>query len=483
MFENTISFILFYIHLSHTISPSPTSFKVIGPTTEDPTLSPSDKPSPSPSVSPTTAAPTEADATTKPTVSPVVSTESPTQSPQEGTATPTSFVSSPPTTPGSELLGPITTTGLKMVLKGQCSIPNNSEYEQSTGDAFVDAYDNSSDLYDTKVEITISNTAGTCESSRRLSGGSRSLQASDPSVEVTYTQTMYYRTRDTGLSTNEIFTYPLSTEPLRDQYIGELKLLDGYEDLTAVSTISISDDSNKGVDGGNDAGGMSTGAIIGIACGGGAALIMLIAGYVYYKKKNNDDEEFIEGSQADRSGTLSGTQGMMSGTSGVGTGSSVPTYGDQSVATVDYDYSRAYGGAGGQSLSEAGGTLGSRTRQTAADEDPNMVPGSGGTIFSDDQTFDRAYQDDTHEELMDFYAPAGKLGVVIDTPDDGAPVVHAVKDTSPICGKVMVGDKLVAVDDEDVRAMTAIKVSKLISRKSNNASRKLTIIRNVPNQR
>ena len=304
---------------------------MIGPTTEDPTLSPSDKPSPSPSVSPTTAAPTEADATTKPTISPVVSTESPTQAPQEGTATPTSFVSSPPTTPGSELLGPITTTGLKMILKGQCSIPNNSEYEQSTGDAFVDAYDNSSDLYDTKVEITISNTAGTCESSRRLNGGSRLLQASDPSVEVTYTQTMYYRTRDTGLSTNEIFTYPLSTEPLRDQYIGELKLLDGYEDLTAVSTISISDDSNKGVDGGNDAGGLSTGAIIGIACGGGAALIMLIAGYVYYKKKNNDDEEFIEGSQADRSGTLSGTQGMMSGTSGVGTGSSVPTYGDPGV--------------------------------------------------------------------------------------------------------------------------------------------------------
>jgi hypothetical protein len=40
-----------------------------------------------------------------------------------------------------------------------------------------------------------------------------------------------------------------------------------------------------------------------------------------------------------------------------------------------------------------------------------------------------------------------------------------------------VGDKLVAVDDEDVRTMTAVKVSKLISRKSANPSRKLTIVR------
>lgn len=147
-----------------------------------------------------------------------------------------------------------------------------------------------------------------------------------------------------------------------------------------------------------------------------------------------------------------------------------------SVVTMDYDYSKAYGGAGNYSLSDAGGTLGSRTRQTAAD--PALIPGSGGTIFSDDHTFDQAYEG-VREELLDIYAPAGKLGVVIDTPNDGPPIVHAVKDTSPIADKVRVGDKLVAVDDEDVRDMTAIKVSKLISKKSTNASRKMTVIRTV----
>ena len=56
-----------------------------------------------------------------------------------------------------------------------------------------------------------------------------------------------------------------------------------------------------------------------------------------------------------------------------------------------------------------------------------------------------------------------------DTPQfEGPPVVHAVKDSSVIADLIQVGDKLVAVDDEDVTNMTAIKVSKLISRKSAN---------------
>jgi C-terminal processing protease CtpA/Prc len=65
-----------------------------------------------------------------------------------------------------------------------------------------------------------------------------------------------------------------------------------------------------------------------------------------------------------------------------------------------------------------------------------------------------------------------------DTPQfEGPPVVHAVKDSSVIADLIQVGDKLVAVDDENVTNMTAIKVSKLISKKSANPSRKLTVIR------
>lgn len=143
-----------------------------------------------------------------------------------------------------------------------------------------------------------------------------------------------------------------------------------------------------------------------------------------------------------------------------------------SVATVDYDYSKAYGGGDTSVVSSAGGTMGDATRQTGE------MTASGGTALTAlgaEANYGESLG--TKDEVLEIYAPAGKLGVVIDTPDDGAPVVHAVKDSSVIADQIQVGDKLIAVDDENVRSMTAIKVSKLISKKSANPSRKLTIIR------
>ncbi|KAL3806021.1 hypothetical protein ACHAXA_000799 [Cyclostephanos tholiformis] len=164
---------------------------------------------------------------------------------------------------------------------------------------------------------------------------------------------------------------------------------------------------------------------------------------------------------------------------GTAMGSSIPqSHENQMVGSTDYDYAAAYGGMGIGEASEAGGTMGSRTRQTVADADDMAigVTQSGLSVFSEDPTFDQVYKSDLHEEILEVYAPAGKLGVVIDTPNDGAPVVHAVKDSSPIADKIKVGDKLVAVDDEDTRTMTAIRVSKLLSRKKDNETRKLTVI-------
>ena len=370
-----------------------------------------------------------------------------------------------------------------MSFSGIDSIPNQEEWTRATENFWEVIYNDRDDIRDVVVSIAIDKTVPSTSGGRRLNQQHRGLQQG-VSVEVFYTQTMAYR-GDTDLTMDDLVALPLSTSTDRDEYVGSLKRFDGYEDLTEVSEISISDDSGDREPGGGEDGtetsdgdgGLGIGAIIGIACAGAAVLVFII-GFAYYRTKNKDEDG------NDPNSTLAGssTQDATQTATGAGTGSSVPNYGDTSVATVDYDYSRAYGGAGAHSLSDAGGTLGSRTRQTAADDvDPTMMPpGSGNTIFSDDQTFDQAYED-VREELLDVYAPAGKLGVVIDTPDDGAPVVHAVKDSSPIADKVQVGDKLVAVDDEDVRAMTAIKVSKLISRKSNNASRKLTIIRHVSN--
>ena len=84
-----------------------------------------------------------------------------------------------------------------------------------------------------------------------------------------------------------------------------------------------------------------------------------------------------------------------------------------------------------------------------------------------------------NEELIVIYAPAGKLGVVIDTPGACAPVVFSIRDNSVVADKLQVGDTLVAVDDEDVRSLPAIKISNLISKRSGNAVRKLSFIRIV----
>jgi PDZ domain len=140
---------------------------------------------------------------------------------------------------------------------------------------------------------------------------------------------------------------------------------------------------------------------------------------------------------------------------------------------VDYDYSKAYGGGGDTSVvSSVGGTLGDATRQTAGE----VAAGRLALGANYDDTI-RENARLPREQVIVVEAPAGKLGVVIDTPDDGAPVVHAVKDTSVIANQIQVGDKLIKVDDEDVRSMTAIKVSKLISKKSANPVRRLTIVR------
>lgn len=166
-------------------------------------------------------------------------------------------------------------------------------------------------------------------------------------------------------------------------------------------------------------------------------------------------------------------------------------YEDKSIATVDYDYSKAYGGGstsftGSSSFSQQQqvSSFNSQYKQRNASppqQQQNQLPQSSFSVFSDDASFDAHYQEPYKEQTIEVLAPAGKLGVVIDTPDEGAPIVHAIKETSCVADKLKVGDKLIRVDEEDVTAMTAIKVSKLISRKSANSARKLTIVRTVVN--
>lgn len=104
----------------------------------------------------------------------------------------------------------------------------------------------------------------------------------------------------------------------------------------------------------------------------------------------------------------------------------------------------------------------------SGDEDATSKSGAGKYSDSDLQI---------EEDQFVIYAPAGKLGLVVDNPDDGAPVVHAIKEDSVLIDQVRVGDRLVGVDEVDVRSLSPVKVSKLISKRSTNPLRKLTLTR------
>jgi hypothetical protein len=74
-------------------------------------------------------------------------------------------------------------------------------------------------------------------------------------------------------------------------------------------------------------------------------------------------------------------------------------------------------------------------------------------------------------------APAGKLGLVLDTCEDGTPVVDEIVSSSPLAGQVRVGDRLLSLDGQDVTTMIATTVARLIASKKNNRVRQFTFAR------
>lgn len=61
---------------------------------------------------------------------------------------------------------------------------------------------------------------------------------------------------------------------------------------------------------------------------------------------------------------------------------------------------------------------------------------------------------------IDIIAPAGKLGVGVDSSSDGgAAFVNNVKDHSPLKGEIQLGDRVIAIDGEDVTGKSAVDIS------------------------
>lgn len=324
------------------------------------------------------------------------------------------------------------------------------------------------EFYADSVDVVIELTEITVTSVGRRRNVRRKLQ---DSVVVTYNQRFQFRSSDEAITAFVLASDPFEGVNDRDDFT-ELLVQGGFTGLVSVSTVDVRITEAPTI--APEDSGLSKGAIIGIGAGGGLGFLALVVCLLFvccqgdgdYASTDEPPENVKFGISGDEVSTLAPPH-VQGGAHAAA--NSLGGYEDPSVATVDYDYTKAYGGGGDTSVSSAGGTFGSNPHSAL---DASKAAATGADNFDY-----RRSGANVREELINIFAPPGKLGVVIDTPDEGAPVVHAVKDSSVIANQIQVGDKLVAVDDEDVRPMTAIKVSKLISRKSANPSRKLTIVR------
>lgn len=456
-------------------TPGPTLFPTIVPipdATPGPTLFPTARPSSPPTRSPSST-PTQEESSEpsrRPTLNPTFSTEAPVQN------------SLPPELPTKLDGESITQTlsGLQIGMAGitELSASSKASWEEltrsfSTSSVFNDLKDSVSNFV-TTYEITNTSPITLQRHHRMTRGIQRELQTQQ-GIIVEYTQTFRYDTVDpTTFTPILLATLPFETDSQRTAYVTLLGTSsdDTLSEVTGVSEIQISEASSPSASPessptnapsnytSTESSFWTKAAIIGVACGGAALLILVVIFCIccFCRKgdaedgdgKSNADPPLQVDVRADDVSALAGPQG------------GPPTYGDQSVATVDYDYSKAYGGAGDTSVSSAGGTFGSNTQNITLPSNAAATGALGAMDTDDNDSYDAQLADprlSTKEEVLHIFAPPGKLGVVIDTPDDGAPVVHAVKDSSVIADRIVVGDKLVAVDDEDVRSMTADRKS------------------------
>jgi len=141
---------------------------------------------------------------------------------------------------------------------------------------------------------------------------------------------------------------------------------------------------------------------------------------------------------------------------------------EQSVATIDHDY--MYTSHRPCTASTAGGTLGTyKSSKTGAQSN-----GTNDASFIEyflGGNFNRV------KDVFDVIVPPGKVGVVFNTPDSGAPTIDSFREYCLISDQLAIGDQIIAVDDENVTEMTAVELSILNNQKSGNPTRKFTMLR------
>ena len=126
--------------------------------------------------------------------------------------------------------------------------------------------------------------------------------------------------------------------------------------------------------------------------------------------------------------------------------------------TLDYDFQKAYRGRSSPSLADI------------SQGDSN----NSNVLSQDDDTLGEQY---ATSDKFEVEVPPGMLGLVLETSIDGMPEIHAIKPTSSLASELLIGDRLLSVDGEDVTVMLASDVSRLIASRRDNDVRRLVFSR------
>jgi hypothetical protein len=351
-------------------------------------------------------------------------------------------------------------------------------------------------------------------------------------LEMKYSSSTSATTAAPPPNVSDIYRNAFDTEQERTSYLLRL-VRDDREDFDGVESVRASIGDGPPPETGGDGG--SSNSNVGVIAGVVAAVVVVLAaagaGFMVYRRKRKDLPSDSEGYSpttksssrtADRKKQMSTKQqqhpssarwtneivvpqrspgdddddvsalegdtvfGMMAlGQNGAPVDD--PTV---SVSDVDYDYLlgmaathkksttlslAATEATGSTALTKLSGLLG--VQESVFEVDDNI---SFDEVYAKDFLEDMEDDDDTKVKPFVVLAPAGRLGVVLGTDDNGNTSVVAIKPDSPLRDRLQKGDIIISIDQQDVTTMVATAVSSLIAQKQTQTQRTLVCARPIP---
>jgi hypothetical protein len=338
---------------------------------------------------------------------------------------------------------------------------------------------------------------------RRLQNGRR---LEDQSLDISFNLSMSYKANMNPAPTvATLFQNNFDTEKERASYVLKLVPIPGFESARVVRVLMTGDAVSPSVNASRSPDG-TIGIIAGVATG--SVLIACVIGFFIYmqKKKVTGSKgdpvtgygeespssnggggqhgthattadpsrqrwtnEILVDPSADDVSTLGGS--VLAGLNMV-EGNAAPEDDPTVSVNLDYDYGRSRYNTDESRSRSMGDTVSAEPTTFTSYSKFGML---GDSVFADDQSFEQQYADeyfdsdktDGRVKPFEVRAPPGMLGMVVDTPDGSVPVVRNLKPDSVLKGRVLIGDRLISVDNQNVTKMTALEVSSLISMKQN----------------